>query len=222
MFYILRILIFLLILNVTGCKYFAQRIKSNMSSAKKNINCFVDVEKKKNVLRVLVMPVANSSNEKSIENTVYDSMILSFSKFNYFEVSKYSDFPEETIKALEDSFKYKSRGVINKEPVKQFGQDFKIDAIIFPEVFIYRAYNPLLLGYKHFMFNTIETDVVWSVDDTMDMGNSAVNTLARNWYYKNYRDNYNPSLKSDIMEFSMSYFVNFSMDAFFETWKKTA
>ncbi len=213
------ILIFIIsVFSFSGCISF-EKLKIGSMRAYKSVNYFKDDELASKVGRVLVLPVKNISGIEFDESGVYNSLFLSLLHKKYFEVLKYQSFPENMISELQNSFKPEASNNSMSNILKVFGEKYKIDAILFSEISVYKSYKPLVLGYKHFLYSTNSAQVAWSVDDVFDMGDKNVNALSKNWYFKKYEEDRNPSMKSDIMEISMNNFVEFSFSVLLETWQ---
>lgn len=195
-------------------------MKVNLKNAVKKVNSYKDSSVKDRIHRVLLMPVENLSRQKLNQDDFYREMVLMFAKFNYFELMTSDRYPAETIKEISNFYRVKkARTEDALDDINQFCEDNKIDAFIFPEIVLYRAYKPLVIGYRHNMVHLPGGEVLWSVDDVFKMNDPNVDILAKNWYYKNCPEDVNPSLKSNLMDISVSNFTAFVLEVIGQTWQ---
>lgn len=204
----------------SSCSFFKDRVKMNIKKAVKKVNFYKDASAQ-DVRRVLLMPVMNLSKQKFQADDFYREMVLMFSKYNYFELMTAEHYPDETLKMISDFYRVKkARTVDAQEDIQVFCEENKIDAFIFPEIVLYRAYKPLVIGYRQNMIRLPGGETLWSVDDVFRMNDPNVDVLAKNWYYKNCPDEVNPSLKKEIMDISITNFTAFVLEMIGQTWQQ--
>jgi hypothetical protein len=205
---------------LSGCLNFQNRVRTNFRRAEKKVNAFVDAELRTGINRVLVMPVVNASRQKGVESRVEEALLLQLTRGGYFERVRYTQVPEEATARLQKAFR-NFTGRYDETLVQEIGARYNFDAVLFAEVTHYRPYKPLVFGYKHFMIETGEGRIVWSVDDVFDMAEKNTLALAKNWYYKTHEPGVNPGLEEDVMEVSMHHFINFAFSLICETWTRS-
>lgn len=204
----------------SSCSFSKERVKLTLKQAVKKVNFYKDADIKAPVHRVLLMPVMNLSRQKLTEDDFYREIVLMFSKYNYFELLTAERYPQEIMKIITDFYRdKKERTPSALNDIKQFCEENKIDAFIFPEIVLYRAYKPLVIGYRHNMVRLPGGELLWSVDDVFKMNDPNVDVLAKNWYYKNCPDEVNPSLKGNIMDISITNFTAFVLELIGQTWQ---
>lgn len=220
---IIILLINIFIFSSIGCNSISRALKGNIQRSKKSINFFIDSNEKVNISRVLVMPIKDISSNKNeiVINKVYDSITYCISTKNYFEVVKFDELESKFINKIQRSFFSGESEISGKVDVsKELKEKYAIDAVLFPTIKSYRSYKPISFGYKQYLISTATGNVIWVIDDILNMAERNINALAKNWYYKNHTDEINPSLNDEIMDISFDNFLKFSFNLFVETWEK--
>lgn len=196
-----------------GCQsFYAERTKTLLSPKYKTSNYFIypDFELL-DINHVAVVDFTNTSQEPGVEKQVQDMFLRELNKVNKFEIS-----PCPYIEQSKNLFTINGR--YTKEDLLEIATKYHIDAILMVEITDYKAYQPLVLGIKIKMVQTITGDDIWIVDELYDSTAAKVSTAAKEYYFS-YIDNDHTFYKWKIMLKSMRHFTQFVCYDIFKTLK---
>jgi len=200
---------------ISGCAYVQERVVTGLGPRHNTANFyrypdFYDLDIKK----VAVVGFQNSTDIPDIEDKVQEVFLLELKKAQRFEIV----YNLEIDKALENE-RFITKGDFSNEDLIEIAKKFHVDAIILAQITQYRPYQPLVLGIKIKMIQTITGEIIWFLDEVYDSSLFGVANSAKEYYFNRMSPQHH-LYKWDIVINSMKYFTQFACFEVVQTLKR--
>lgn len=198
-------LLTLCLCSFNGC-LFLEKVRMGATKNAFTVNHFRQAFLEDNVRKIYVAPVYPESPDWILDQKLikeFKHCILQMNPFHW-EFSPYSYTGE-----LPPDLKIMSPENMDihffNEAVKQ-----GCDAVLFCHIKAWRSYKPMRLDIKIELVSVQTGDVLWWVEDDINMAQNSVSGNAREWYISSYHPSVHPVLKEKAVMLSPEVFLQYA------------
>jgi hypothetical protein len=164
--------------------------------------------------RVLLLPLAGGTVTDADSTSVLDPILhTALQRQSRFEVVT---LPREECRNLFHASEFSSAGALPNGFMEKLGRLYSVEAVLFVDLTVYRAYRPLELGFRAKLATVKDVRLVWTFDESFSASDPAVANSAQR-YSADHGEVDTPSQLTPKVLQSPSRLAAFAADAMFKT-----